>query len=133
MRRIKDTTYQCAIEVTLDLIAGKWKALILCHLAMGTTRFSALKRTFPSITQKMLTQQLRELEEDGLITRTVYAQVPPKVEYALTPFGESLLPVIQVMSEWGKNYLEQRALPPVCCGVCSPIIEPDNDIGTLSE
>ena len=118
MRRIKDTTYQCAIEVTLDLIAGKWKALILCHLGIGTMRFSMLKRTFPSITQKMLTQQLRELEEDGLVTRTVYAQVPPKVEYALTPFGDSLMPIIQTMSAWGKNYLEQKATPAVCCGIC---------------
>jgi DNA-binding HxlR family transcriptional regulator len=116
MGRLKDTGYQCAIEATLDLIAGKWKALILCHLAMGTSRFSALKRAFPGITQKMLTQQLRELEEDGLITRTVYAQVPPKVEYALSPFGESLMPVIQVMSEWGESYLEHRGTPAKCAG-----------------
>jgi DNA-binding HxlR family transcriptional regulator len=121
MGRIKETRYQCAIEVTLDLIAGKWKALILCHLAVGTSRFGMLKRTFPRITQKMLTQQLREMEKDGLLTRTVYAQVPPKVEYTLTPFGESLLPVIQTMSEWGKNYLEQRGNPAVCCGACFPI------------
>ena len=121
MTPVRKQEYQCAIEVTLDLIAGKWKALILCHLALGTSRFGLLKRTFPSITQKMLTQQLREMEEDGLLIRTVYAQVPPKVEYALTPFGESLLPVIQMMSEWGKNYLEQRATPAVCCGACFPI------------
>lgn len=123
MGKVKDTTYQCAIEVTLDLIAGKWKALILCHLALGTMRFSMLKRTFPSITQKMLTQQLRELEMDGLLNRTVYAEVPPKVEYTLTPFGESLLPVIRIMSEWGKNYLENRATPALCCGKCSPRAE----------
>jgi DNA-binding HxlR family transcriptional regulator len=121
MSRLKDTAYHCAIEVTLDLIAGKWKALILCHLALGTSRFSALKRTFPGITQKMLTQQLRELEEDGLISRTVYAQVPPKVEYALTPFGDSLMPVIQLMSAWGNHYLEQRGTPAICAGVC-PVV-----------
>ena len=119
MRRNNDKAYRCAIEITIDLIAGKWKALILCHLSIGTTRFSALNRTFPHITQKMLTQQLRELEEDGLVTRTVYAQVPPKVEYSLTVFGESLMPVIRSMSEWGKQYLEQRATPAICAGVCS--------------
>ena len=118
MTPVRKQEYQCAIEVTLDLIAGKWKALILCHLAVGTSRFGLLKRTFPSITQKMLTQQLREMEEDGLLTRTVYAQVPPKVEYTLTPFGESLLPVIQVMSAWGKEYAEHRGTPATCAGGC---------------
>ena len=123
MSRVKDRAYHCAIEVTLDLIAGKWKALILCHLALGATRFSAFKRVFPGVTQKMLTQQLRELEEDGLISRTVYAQVPPKVEYALTPFGESLTPIIQVMSAWGKQYLEQQNTPATCAGQCSTCLQ----------
>ena len=101
-----ETTGQCPIETTLGLIAGKWKALILCFLSMGTARYNAIKRAFPRATQKMLTQQLRELEADGLINRTVYAQVPPKVEYRLTPFGESLLPVIKAIGAWGKNHLE---------------------------
>ena len=104
-----DTTNQCPIEATLSLIAGKWKALILCYLSMGTSRYNGIKRAFPRVTQKMLTQQLRELEGDGLISRTVFAQVPPKVEYTLTPFGESLLPVIKAMGEWGRNHLQ-------CCG-----------------
>jgi DNA-binding HxlR family transcriptional regulator len=96
---------RCPIEATLDLIAGKWKALILCYLSMGTSRYGGIKRAFPRVTQKMLTQQLRELEADGLIDRAVFAQVPPRVEYTLTPFGESLLPVIKSMGEWGKNHL----------------------------
>jgi DNA-binding HxlR family transcriptional regulator len=99
---------QCPIEATLNLIAGKWKALVLCYLSMGTSRYNEIKRAFPRVTQKMLTQQLRELEADGLIIRTVFAQVPPKVEYTLTPFGESLLPVIKVMGEWGKNHLSSQ-------------------------
>ncbi len=101
-----DPASQCPIETTLGLIAGKWKALILCYLSMGTARYSAIKRSFPQATQKMLTQQLRELEADGLINRKVYAQVPPKVEYSLTPFGESLLPIIKAMGEWGRNHLK---------------------------
>ena len=113
----KDKDYKCAIEVTLDLIGGKWKALIVCHLAIGTLRYNEIKRTFPCITQKMLTQQLRELEEDGLVRRQVYAQVPPKVEYSLTQFGSSLLPVIRVMNDWGKMYLDSNSKPAVCCGV----------------
>ncbi len=96
----------CPIEITLNLISGKWKALVLCYLAAGTARFGEIKRGFPSVTQKMLTQQLRELEADGLIKRTIYAQVPPKVEYTLTTCGESLLPVIRVMGEWGRNHMK---------------------------
>ena len=117
MTPVRKQEYQCAIEVTLALIGGKWKALLLCHLAIGIMRFSELKRTFPCITQKMLTQQLRELERDGLISRKVYAEVPPKVEYALTEFGRSLLPLIQMMSAWGKEYLHRIAGSAVCCGV----------------
>ena len=96
---------QCPIEATLNLISGKWKARILCYLSMGTSRYNEIKRAFPRVTQKMLTQQLRELEADGLINRMVFAQVPPKVEYTLTPFGESLLPVIKAMAEWGRSRL----------------------------
>lgn len=122
MINFKNKEYKCAIEVTLDLIGGKWKALILCHLAIGTLRYNELKRTFPCITQKMLTQQLRELEEDGLVRRQVYAQVPPKVEYSLTEFGESLMPVINIMNTWGKSYLISISKPAVCCGVSDPDI-----------
>ena len=120
MIRSNNKGYKCAIEVTLDLIGGKWKTLILCHLAAGTFRYNELKRTFPCITQKMLTQQLRELEQDALIYREVYAQVPPKVEYSLTEFGRSLLPVIRIMNDWGKSYLESLSRPAVCCGAIDP-------------
>jgi DNA-binding HxlR family transcriptional regulator len=113
-----DTTERCPIETTLNLIAGKWKALILCYLSVGTARFNGIKRAFPLIAQKMLTQQLREMEADGWIDRTVYAQVPPKVEYTLTPFGESVLPVIKVMGASKKTQLQCRGESPGCACRC---------------
>jgi len=91
------------VEITLDLIGGKWKVLILWHLLENILRFSQLKRKIPKITQKMLTQQLRELESDGLIERKVYAQVPPKVEYSLTKSGKSFLPILKAMHKWGES------------------------------
>ncbi|HWR41072.1 MAG TPA: helix-turn-helix domain-containing protein [Patescibacteria group bacterium] len=107
MLKFKDMEYQCAMELTLDLIGGKWKVLILWHLGEETLRFSALRRSLPHVTQKMLTQQLRELEDDGLISRLVYAQIPPKVEYSLTPSGRSLLPILATMCQWGRDYAEE--------------------------
>jgi len=104
MITFKDIDYQCSMELTLDLIGGKWKALILWHLEEKTLRFSELKRTLPKITQKMLTQQLRELEASGLVTRFIYTQIPPKVEYSLTPAGKSLLPILANMCQWGLNF-----------------------------
>jgi DNA-binding HxlR family transcriptional regulator len=92
---------QCPAEACLHAIGGRWKVLILWQLFHATRRFSALRRAIPGITQKMLTQQLRELESDGLLHRKVYPQVPPKVEYSLTPRGKSLKPVIDAMCEWG--------------------------------
>lgn len=98
--------YGCPMEMSLDLIGGKWKALILWHLAVdGTLRFGALERLFPRVTRKMLTQQLRELERDGLVHREVYHQVPPKVEYSLTPAGNSLVPVLFALNRWGQSFL----------------------------
>lgn len=99
--------YTCPVEATLDVIGGKWKVLILWHLKDTTRRFGALKRLIPGVTQKMLTQQLRELERDGLINRVVYAQVPPKVEYSLTQFGITLNPVLEQMSQWGMEYIRR--------------------------
>ena len=97
--------YYCTFELALQVIGGKWKPLILYHLGQdGTQRFSDLKRTLPAITQKMLTQQLRELEADGLVHRKVYAQVPPKVEYSLTELGQSVMPIMGGLCEWGKQY-----------------------------
>jgi DNA-binding HxlR family transcriptional regulator len=96
----------CAVEVTLGLIDGKWKGVILFHLQEGLLRFGELRRKMPGITQRMLTKQLRALEEDGLITRTVYPEVPPRVEYALSQTGQRLRPVIDALRAWG---IEHRA------------------------
>ncbi len=95
---------RCPAEGTLEVIGGKWKVLIIWQLFRGQQRFSELFRALDGITQKMLTQQLRELEHDGIVHRTVYPQVPPKVEYALTPLGESLKPIVDAMCEWGLRY-----------------------------
>lgn len=100
------STYQCPVEATLELIGGKYKALILFHLIDNTLRFNELQKLIPQATPKMLTQQLRELEKDSLISRTVYPVVPPKVEYQLTDFGKSIIPVINAMCNWGTDYLK---------------------------
>ena len=106
MITFKNIQYQCSMELTLDLIGGKWKALILWHLGENTLRFSELKKTLPKITQKMFTQQLRQLEASGLVSRFIYTQIPPKVEYSLTPAGKSLLPILETMCQWGLNYAD---------------------------
>lgn len=95
------------MELTLDLIGGKWKSLILWHLGEQTLRFSELKRTLPQVTQKMLTQQLRDLETHGLVHRFIYTQIPPKVEYSLTEAGKSLLPILATLCQWGQNYAHE--------------------------
>ncbi|AFY59864.1 helix-turn-helix domain-containing protein [Synechococcus sp. PCC 6312] len=95
----------CAVEATLRVIGGRWKVLILRALFGGTQRFSALNRALPGITQKMLTQQLRELEQDGIVHRQVYQQVPPRVEYSLTALGQTLYPVLKSMHDWGETFL----------------------------
>ncbi|MGQ7890102.1 winged helix-turn-helix transcriptional regulator [Paenibacillus sp. WC2504] len=94
----------CPVEYTLDVIGGKWKGVLLYHMIDGSKRFNEFKRICPSISQRMLTLQLRELEEDGIVHREVYHQVPPKVEYSLTEFGQTLTPIILLMKEWGKKY-----------------------------
>jgi DNA-binding HxlR family transcriptional regulator len=104
----KSRDYSCAegcpVEATLDLMDGKWKGVILFHLKKeGVLRFNALGRRLTGITQRMLTKQLRELEEDGLVDRRVYAQVPPKVEYSLSAEGRSLTPVIDALAAWGEG------------------------------
>jgi DNA-binding HxlR family transcriptional regulator len=104
MIQFKNNEYQCIMELTLTLIGGKWKSLILWHLGNRTLRFSELNKVLPRITQKMLTQQLRELEADGLIRRVVYPQIPPKVEYSLTEQGKGILPVLRLMCDWGTQY-----------------------------
>ncbi len=108
-RRTYDCTPGCPVEATLDLIDGKWKGVILFHLLDGEVRFNELRRRLKTITQRMLTRQLRELEESGLILRTVYPQVPPKVEYALSADGRSLAPVIAALHDWGSGWLARQA------------------------
>lgn len=107
MITFKNKEYQCSMELTLDLIGGKWKSLILWHLGENTLRFSELRKSLPQVTQKMLTQQLRELEDDGLVKRYIYTQVPPKVEYSLTETGRSLLPILATLCDWGINYVNE--------------------------
>jgi DNA-binding HxlR family transcriptional regulator len=95
----------CPVEATLSLIDGKWKGVILYHLLGATLRFNEIRRRVPSVTQRMLTNQLRELEADGLVERRVYAQVPPKVEYRLSERGRTLAPVIEALKRWGDTYM----------------------------
>ena len=95
----------CPVEKTLEIIGGSWKVRILNELLTGTKRFNELKKCVNGITQKMLTQQLRDLESQGIINRTVYAVVPPKVEYSLTDLGMSLKPILDAIHEWGKSHL----------------------------
>ncbi len=101
---MKEKRHFCPITGTLNVIGGRWKVLILYNLQSKTVRFGELKRSIPGITQKMLTQQLRELEQDGIVFRKVYPEVPPKVEYSLTEFGETLKPVMDVMCRWGSSH-----------------------------
>ncbi|MDR0570834.1 MAG: helix-turn-helix transcriptional regulator [Clostridiales Family XIII bacterium] len=102
------TEYNCPVGATLDLIGGKYKALILWHLVGSTLRFGELRRLIPQATPKMLTQQLRELEEAGLVIRTVYPVVPPKVEYELSDLGTSIKPILTAMYAWGADYLKDN-------------------------
>ncbi len=116
-----DCSPGCAVEATLELIDGKWKGVILFHLLHGTMRFNALRKRLPNVTQRMLTAQLRELEQDGFVLRTVYAEVPPKVEYSLTERGRSLEPVIMALKHWGDAHTsfekgdEPMSKPAVSC------------------
>ncbi|RBW68211.1 HxlR family transcriptional regulator [Bacillus taeanensis] len=104
MARLHDKTFNCEKELTLSVIGGKWKMIILWHLGKeGTKRFSELKALIPDITQRMLVNQLRELEEDRIVHREVYPVVPPKVEYSLTEHGESIMPILDSMYQWGKT------------------------------
>ncbi|WP_334020393.1 winged helix-turn-helix transcriptional regulator [Alteromonas sp. S015] len=96
--------YICGVAVSLEIIGGKWKGVILWHLCHKTLRFSQLRRRLQGVTQKMLTQQLRELERDGLVNRKVYAEVPPRVEYSLTELGRTLEPTLRQLCDWGRAY-----------------------------
>lgn len=100
----QDRSFSCPIELCLSTIGSKWAVLILWHLREATLRYSELRRRLPGVSHKMLAQRLRELEADGLVQRTVYAVVPPKTEYNLTPEGERLLPILRAMQQWGIAY-----------------------------
>jgi DNA-binding HxlR family transcriptional regulator len=102
---VKAKTYNCPVEAAVDVFGGKWKALILWWLQQRTWRFAELRRQIPGITEKMLTQQLRELEADGIVARRVYATVPPKVEYSLTEYGRSLKRALRALCDWGRNHM----------------------------
>lgn len=102
---------ECPVRVTVKLIGGKYKSVILWNLRLGTKRFSEIQTLVPEATGKMITKQLRELEADGLVSRKVYPVVPPRTEYSLTEFGRSAIPLIKHMSEWGISYLEKEGLP----------------------
>jgi len=109
-----EITNCCPVSATLDLIGGKYKALILWHLAESKMRFSQLNKMIPTATAKMLTQQLREMESQNLIHREVFPVVPPKVEYSLTELGRSLMPVLIAMRDWGAEYLRSQNLTSNC-------------------
>lgn len=102
--RIDEVAEECTVEVAVGVIGGKWKIVILRHLLEGTKRFGELDRALPGITPRMLTRQLRELAADGLVLRTMYPQVPPKVEYSVTEIGESLRSIIDQLEQWGEDY-----------------------------
>ena len=98
----------CDVEATLSVIGGRWKPILVCHLLGGRKRFGELRRLTPNATERMITLQLRELEADAVISRHVYAEVPPRVEYELTEFGRSLEAILVLMQEWGRGFKERR-------------------------
>ena len=124
-----DTTSYCPVSATLDLIGGKYKTLILWHLAEKKLRFSQLTKLIPVATAKMLTQQLREMEAQNLIHREVYPVVPPKVEYSLTELGRSLMPVLIAMRDWGSAYLQSKNIKSNCFMMDSTPCSHDNNNG----
>lgn len=100
--------FHCAMDVTMHYIGGKWKTLVLWYLRKDRKRFSELKRLIPNITEKMLSLQLKDLEQDGIIGRKVYPEVPPRVEYFLTDFGKTLVPALEEIARWGRTLSEKK-------------------------
>ncbi len=98
----------CPINFAMSKIGGKWKPIILHRIKVGINRFGVLKRAIPAISKQMLTSQLRELEEDGLIERKIFAEIPPKVEYSISPNGESIFPLLDSIEKWGKNQMKNK-------------------------
>lgn len=101
--RINGKDFHCALDVTMSFIGGKWKTVVLWYLRKDKKRFSELKKRIPDITEKMLSLQLKELEKDGIVKRKVFAEVPPRVEYCLTDFGKTLIPVLEAIAGWGRD------------------------------
>ncbi|MBW4438450.1 MAG: helix-turn-helix transcriptional regulator [Pleurocapsa minor GSE-CHR-MK-17-07R] len=110
--RVLATWENCPIETTLAILGGKWKPVILYHLFDHTRRFGELQRLIPQVTREMLTQHLRELEADGIVQRKIYHQVPPKVEYSLSPLGQTLKPMLVMMHEWAVTFRSENAPAP---------------------
>lgn len=106
--RLKDNTYHCALDITMHFIGGKWKTVVLWYLRNKTLRFGELKKLIPDITEKMLSIQLKDLEEDGLVKREVFPEVPLRVEYSLTDFGKTLVPIVEAIAKWGKQLGEKE-------------------------
>ena len=106
--RMNKEDFHCALDITMRFIGGKWKAVVIWYLRTGKRRFSELKSQIPDITDKMLSIQLKALEQDGIVSRKVYAEVPPKVEYELTEEGSSLIPIVESMATWGRSKAENE-------------------------
>lgn len=107
MGKYESEIFNCPLDAALQAIGGKWKGIILFHLARGKMRFNELQKSIGKVTERMLIRQLRELERDGLITRTVFPVVPPKVEYEITEFGQTLIPVLTQLNQWGREYMNE--------------------------
>ena len=106
---MKRQSYGCGLEAALDVVGGKWKPVVLWHLAPGARRFGALRRLVTGISEKMLIQQLRELEADGVVAREDFREIPPRVEYSLTPFGVSLSEALRPLCDWGREHMSRIA------------------------
>jgi DNA-binding HxlR family transcriptional regulator len=116
-KELKGKTYRCFFELTLQVMGGKWKPIIIYHLGQGgVQRFSELRRGMAGVTERMLTRQLRELEADGIVKRRVYREVPPRVEYSLTPMGRGLMPILEELRDWGQIYERQAGGEGRYCG-----------------
>ena len=111
MTKRKQNEYQCPLQVTMEIIGGKYKGVIIGHLIDKTLRYNELQKLIPYATPKMLIQQLKELESDGIIKREMYPVVPPKTEYSLTPLGKTLIPAVIELNQWGIKYLKENNIP----------------------
>ena len=110
----KIKTYSCPVEAAMDVVGGKYKAQIVYELISGTKRYNEIQKALPQATPRMLSKQLKELEEDDIILRTLYPVVPPKTEYSLTEFGQSLVPIVESLCKWGEHYFEVAGVPVPC-------------------